>query len=191
MNSILFANESGQPKSAGKIDSENFESDRNSENYSRQAKVLGTICISNATMAAVFGISSPNSHLFFIAMAATCSFFAYSEIGILSKGKSISILQLLSFAFLILSFIFSISSVKGAPVLIIYGFFSILLQLIMTTFALANSRREIWKSLLPLAIPVLQIVGIITANSKIALFSVLFVPLGWALLGFVAYLGRK
>ena len=182
MNTISIAEETDQPR---RIE------ERDSENDVKQAKITGLLCMAFALAAIGLGVFSAKLYFASLFLAAACGLFGYSEIGIVKKGFLGSAFLLLSSVLLILLFLFLSGSVTDAPFLTLYVLFSILIPLSLTILALATNKVEIWKSLIPLLIPAFNIFGALTINSKISLLGFMLVPLGWGLLGFTAYLGRK
>jgi len=115
--------------------------------------------------------------------------FGYSEIKAVRSGLTNSIFQLVTVAFLIV-LLLSVSGKPTAQFATIYGIFVICIPLILTVLALTANKTAVWKSLVPLAVPLFHAVfAYFLFGSSVALL--LVPPLSWALLGMVAYVGRR
>lgn len=77
---------------------------------------------------------------------------------------------------------------------VIYGICAVFIPLVLTVLALAAKKAAVWKAFVPLTVPVsyfLYLLAYPLRSSTGFLSATLSLPLGWALLGTIAYLGRK
>lgn len=182
MNNILIGEENNQLSSFIEHDS---------ESPNRRAKITGLICIGWAAAAISLGLFNSNLYFLFLFLAATFGLLGYLEIEAVKKGLMSSVISLISGVLLILLFLLVFGSTINWQFLMFYALFSLLIPVMLTIFTLITNKVEIWKALIPLSIPAFHVVTSMTANSEIFWLGLLIVPLGWGLLGLVAYLGRK
>lgn len=182
MNNILNTEENNQP---------NPFIEHNLESSKQRAKITGLICIGWAAAAVSLGLLNSNLYFLFLFLAATFGLLGYLEIEAVKKGLMSSVIFLISSVLLILLFLLLFGSTINGQFLIFYTLFSILIPLMLTVFTLVTNKVEIWKALIPLSIPAFHVITSMTANSEIFWLGLLLVPIGWGLLGLVAYLGRK
>lgn len=163
-----------------------------------RAKLTGLVCIGCAAAAVMFSflssilffdLSVVAMILYFAFLLASAAFgvFGYSEIKAVRSGWVNSIFQLFTVVFLC----FLLLSVSGKPTTqfaVTYGIFAVCVPLILTVLTLAANKTAVGKSLAPLAVPVLHAFAYLLFGSAALLF---VLPLGWALLGLVAYSGRR
>lgn len=165
--------------------------EHNLETPKQRAKITGLVCIVCAAAAIGLGLFSPHLYFLFLFLAAAFGLLGYSEIGAIGKGLMNSAVLLISGVLLVLLFLLLFGSTTSGQFLMFYGVFSILIPATLTAFALGTKKVELWKAVVPLSIPAFHVITSMTANSSFFWLGFLIVPIGWGLLGLVAYLGRK
>ena len=201
----------------GTLEIENTGQADVSENYlleipDERAKITGLICIGCAVTAVliVFAGSlylvtlggmlrfsdSRGGVLYYVLVLLSAAFglIGYVEIKAIGSSLISSLFQLLSAVLIIVSFL----AVSGKPdniqFAVIYRICAVFIPLMLTVLALFVRKAAVWKAFVPLAIPAsyfLYLLAYPLRSSMGFLLATLSLPLSWALLGTIAYLGRK
>ena len=168
-------------------------------------RCLALLCILYAFMAAsclFVGDKGPHKleqYFIFLLVASVFGIFGYLVISAKSFDWLTRIVSAAS-ALMLIAVIGDFYWVsKGAPPFT-YVIFVVVIPLLLTATSLRTGNAPVWQSLVPLLVPLITILPFYflwrtSSTGKIAISegttAMALVPIAWALLGAVAYLGRK
>ncbi|MBS1795359.1 MAG: hypothetical protein JSS81_15995 [Acidobacteria bacterium] len=161
---------------------------------SGRAKITGTLCLVAAAAALGGGLLSQWLYLIFLFFVVVLGFAGFVEIGALGRGFFNLVASLLLTVLMFVVFM-SFWGALDAPGnffrMIPFVLLLTLVPVLMTVGALVVRRVEWWKALAPLAIPALAALAALSSGPRGGGGAYLFLPLGFAVLGAVAFMGGR